>query len=68
MLGIQQETRQTCLLSLWNSRGKADIKQIIVRMKSVFKKAECGGRQGYYTPGDNLGVQQGQEGLPDVLR
>lgn len=46
MLGIQQETRQTCLLSLWNSRGKADIKQIIICMKSVFKKAECGDRQG----------------------
>lgn len=36
-------------------------------MKSVFKKAECGGRQGHYTPGDNLGVGQGQEGLAEEM-
>lgn len=39
MLGIQQETRQTCL-------GKTDIKQIITRMKSVLKRQSVGADKG----------------------
>lgn len=58
LLEIKQDTRQTCLLLLWTSKGKTDIKQIITYKALVFKR-HCRGSQGHDTLGGNLQLGAG---------